>query len=286
VAPRVGSLVGVDVSGVMVAKARERLADLPNVSFLEGDGWHLPLPDGAVDLVFSHIVFQHVPRPAVRSYLAESFRVLRPGGELVFLVPEEGPGTPDDPPDDDTFEMRFYSAVRLGAELRALGFDLVDELRQEVRTELHVFQQLRVRARKPESGAVRAASASPYERTAGFCRALRVGRRILVSGTAPIGDDGRPFAPGDPGAQMRRCLEVARCAVEELGGTLAQTVRTRMFLCRLGDWNAVQAVHGEVFSRVRPVATAVLVAGLLDPAWCVEVELEVDLDATPAEVPS
>lgn len=129
----------------------------------------------------------------------------------------------------------------------------------------------------------RVSSASPYEPRVGYCRALRVGDRILVSGTAPIGDDGRPHAPGDPGAQMRRCLELARRAVEQLGGTLAQTVRTRMYLTRREDWEAIASAHGEVFGSVRPAATAVVVAGLVDPAWRVEVELEVDLASTPAQ---
>jgi enamine deaminase RidA (YjgF/YER057c/UK114 family) len=129
----------------------------------------------------------------------------------------------------------------------------------------------------------RVSSASPYEPTVGYCRALRVGDRISVSGTAPIGDDGEPFAPGDPEAQMRRCLEVAGRAVEELGGTLQQAVRTRMYLTRREDWEAVARAHGEVFGPVRPVATAVVVAGLVDPAWLVEVEVEVDVASTPAE---
>jgi enamine deaminase RidA (YjgF/YER057c/UK114 family) len=82
---------------------------------------------------------------------------------------------------------------------------------------------------------------------------------------------------------MRRCLEVARRAVEELGGTLAHTVRSRMYLTRREDWEAVAQAHGEVFGRVRPAATAVVVAGLVDPAWLVELELELDLGSTPAQ---
>jgi enamine deaminase RidA (YjgF/YER057c/UK114 family) len=128
----------------------------------------------------------------------------------------------------------------------------------------------------------RVGSASPYEPVVGYCRALRVGDRILVSGTAPIGEDGRPHAPGDPHAQMARCLEIARQAVERLGGSLSQTVRTRMYLTRAEDWEAVSRAHGAVFGQVRPVATAVVVAALIDPAWRVEIELEVDLRSTPA----
>ncbi len=67
VAPRVGRLIGVDVSGIMVEKARARLADVPNVEFREGDGLHLPVEDSSVDVVFSHIVLQHIPRSSARS---------------------------------------------------------------------------------------------------------------------------------------------------------------------------------------------------------------------------
>ena len=129
----------------------------------------------------------------------------------------------------------------------------------------------------------RVSSGSPYEAPTGFCRALKVGSRILVAGTAPIADDGSPFAPGDAHAQARRCFDIAGRAAEELGGSLRQAVRTRMFLVRAEDWKDIARAHGEVFGQVRPVATAVVVAGLLDPEWRVEVEVEIDLESTPAD---
>ena len=128
----------------------------------------------------------------------------------------------------------------------------------------------------------RVSSASPYEPIVGYCRALRVEDRIVVSGTAPIGDDGKSFAPGDPEAQARRCFTVAARAVEQLGGSLQQAVRTRMYLTRAEDWEVVARVHGEFFSEVRPVATAVVVSALIDPDWLLEIEVEVDLRSTPA----
>jgi SAM-dependent methyltransferase len=88
VAPRVGRLIGIDVSGEMVRQCRERLSDLPNTLFLEGDGWSLaPIASASIDLVFSHIVFQHLPRAATRGYFREALRVLRPGGHFVFRCP-------------------------------------------------------------------------------------------------------------------------------------------------------------------------------------------------------
>jgi enamine deaminase RidA (YjgF/YER057c/UK114 family) len=115
-------------------------------------------------------------------------------------------------------------------------------------------------------------SGSPYESTVGFSRALRVGDRILVSGTAPIWRDGS--CPADAGVQARRCLEIIEDALTESGAGLGDVVRTRMFLTSVRDAEAVGAVHGEVFGAVRPAATMVIVAGLLDSRWRVEMEAE------------
>ena len=93
-----------------------------------------------------------------------------------------------------------------------------------------------------------------------------------MSGTAPVWPDGH--VDPDPAAQMRRCLEIASGALEELGGAMADVVRTRIFLTDAADWEAVGAVHGAAFADVRPASTMIVVAGLLDPRWKVEVELE------------
>ncbi|MDA8392927.1 MAG: RidA family protein [Actinomycetota bacterium] len=118
----------------------------------------------------------------------------------------------------------------------------------------------------------RVASGSPFEDRFGFCRALRVGERVLVSGTAPVWDDGH--VEPDPAAQMRRCLQIASVALESMGADLADVVRTRMFLVDPADGDAVGAVHGEVFGEHRPTATMVVVAALLDTRWKVEIEVE------------
>ena len=118
----------------------------------------------------------------------------------------------------------------------------------------------------------RASSGSPFEPLIGFSRAICAGDRIWVSGTAPVWPDGH--VDPDPAAQMRRCLEIASRALEELGATFADVVRTRIFLTDAADWEAVGAVHGSSFADVRPASTMIVVAGLLDPRWKVEVELE------------
>lgn len=148
VAPRVGSLTGLDVSGEMVAKARERLAAVPNARFVEGDGFTLaPIGDASIDLAFSHIVFQHVPRPVVLGYFREVRRVLRAGGDFVFQVPEWNPRAPADPPHHDTFEMRFWTEGDLRDALLPLGFGWVGARRFPVRTPELDFDALRVHVR-------------------------------------------------------------------------------------------------------------------------------------------
>lgn len=115
-------------------------------------------------------------------------------------------------------------------------------------------------------------SGSPYEATIGFSRAVRVGARVLVSGTAPVWPDGS--CPEDVAAQTRRCFEIIVDALAEAGATAADVVRTRMYLTDAADAETVGRVHGEVFGPTRPAATMVVVSALLDPRWRVEVEAE------------
>lgn len=118
----------------------------------------------------------------------------------------------------------------------------------------------------------RASSGSPWEEKVGFSRAIRVGDRVLVSGTAPVWPDGS-CAPGAE-AQARRSLEIIAAALEEVGARMEHVVRTRMFITEAADAEAVGAVHSSFFSERRPSATMVVVAGLLDPRWRVEIEAE------------
>ncbi len=119
----------------------------------------------------------------------------------------------------------------------------------------------------------RTTGTSSYESPYGFSRAVRVGDRILVSGTAPVEDDGSS-TPGDAAAQARRCFAIILQAVEELGGSAADVVRTRMFITDPTDADAIGAVHGEIFRDTRPAATMVVVKALLRDEWRVEIEAE------------
>jgi enamine deaminase RidA (YjgF/YER057c/UK114 family) len=119
---------------------------------------------------------------------------------------------------------------------------------------------------------LRISSDSPFEPTIGFSRAVRVGDRVVVSGTGPVVPGGR--CPDAAEAQARRCFQIIEAALAEAGASLDDVVRTRMYLTSAGDGDAVGTVHGELLGHVRPAATMVVVAGLLDPAWKVEIEAE------------
>jgi enamine deaminase RidA (YjgF/YER057c/UK114 family) len=118
----------------------------------------------------------------------------------------------------------------------------------------------------------RVSSGSPWEPVIGFSRAVRVGDRVVVAGTAPVWPDGS--CEPDAAAQARRCLGIIAAALAEAGASVDDVVRTRVYLTDRDDVGAVASVHGEVFARARPAATIVVVAGLVDPRWRVEIEAE------------
>ena len=115
-------------------------------------------------------------------------------------------------------------------------------------------------------------SGAPLEEPYGYSRAVRVDDRIVVAGCAPIWPDGS--CDPDPRVQAGRCLEIIRAALEELGGALSDVVRTRMYITDAAFGAAVGEAHGEAFRDVRPATSMVVVAGLLDPRWKVEIEAE------------
>ena len=110
---------------------------------------------------------------------------------------------------------------------------------------------------------------SPFEPIIGFSRAVRVGNAVHLSGTGPVGADNE-----DAAGQTRRIFAIAAEALARAGSSLDHVVRTRMYLTHAEDWEAVGRVHGEFFSEVRPAATMVIVARLLNPAWRIEIEMD------------
>ena len=117
-------------------------------------------------------------------------------------------------------------------------------------------------------------SGGPFESVAGYSRAIVVGDSCWVAGTTDAGTDGRSLHPGDVAGQARAALAIIEAALVEAGFSLADVVRTRMFVTDISRAGDVTAVHGEVFGTIRPAATLVEVSGLIDPSLLIEIEAE------------
>ena len=117
-------------------------------------------------------------------------------------------------------------------------------------------------------------SGAPWEETVGYCRAVKMGAHIAVSGTAPVAEDGSVAAVGDAYGQAKRCIEIIETALAELGAGLEHVVRTRMFVTDIKQWEAIGRAHGEAFREIRPASAMVEVSGLIDPDMLVEIEAD------------
>ena len=117
-------------------------------------------------------------------------------------------------------------------------------------------------------------SGAPWESIVGYCRAVRTGPHIAVSGTAPVSDDGKVVGVGDPYRQAKRCIEIITAALEQSGAGLDDVVRTRMYVTDISHWEAVGKAHGEAFREIQPATTLVEVTALIDPDMLVEIEAD------------
>ena len=126
----------------------------------------------------------------------------------------------------------------------------------------------------------RIASGSPLEPWIGFSRAVRTGDHVYVSATAAIRPDGE--VSEDVAEQARRCLAIISEALDEADATLADVVRTRVFLTDAADGPAVAGIHGQVFGTTRPATGFIIVSGFLDPRWKVEIEADAVVGSAPA----
>jgi isochorismate pyruvate lyase len=118
----------------------------------------------------------------------------------------------------------------------------------------------------------RAFSGAPWEKAVGYCRAVRAGDLIFVTGTVPVDPNGEVHAPGDPYRQARRCFEIIRQALRDLDSDLQDVVRTRMFVTDISLWEDFGRAHSEFFADHPPATTLVEVKALIDPQMLIEVE--------------
>jgi len=116
---------------------------------------------------------------------------------------------------------------------------------------------------------------SPFEPIIGFSRAVRVGDVVHLAGTGPVGAEN-----DDAAGQTRRIFTIAQEALARAGASFEHVVRTRMYLTHVEDWEGVGRVHGEYFANIRPAATMVVVAKLLNPAWRIEIEMDAVIPGT------
>jgi enamine deaminase RidA (YjgF/YER057c/UK114 family) len=120
----------------------------------------------------------------------------------------------------------------------------------------------------------RISSGGHWEPRYGYSRAVVVGDACYVAGTSDAGPDGKARHPGDPEGQARGILEVIRQALDEAGFSLADVVRTRMYITDAAHADAVGRVHGEFFGDVRPASAMIVMVGLVDPSLLVEIEVD------------
>ena len=117
-------------------------------------------------------------------------------------------------------------------------------------------------------------SGSPFEDKIGFSRATRIGNIISVAGTAAIAPDGSTAFPDDVYEQTKYCIQIVKKAIEEVGGSLENIIRTRIMLIDISNWKEAAKAHGEVFSSIKPACTFVGVKSFVRDDWLVEIEAD------------
>ena len=121
----------------------------------------------------------------------------------------------------------------------------------------------------------RVSSKAVWEAQVGYCRAVKAGNLVFVTGTAPVDESGAGVdAPGDPEAQARRCLELIERALAAFGLDRTRIARTRMFVTDIARWREYGRAHAAFFGEHRPATSMVEVKALIDPAMLIEIEAD------------
>jgi enamine deaminase RidA (YjgF/YER057c/UK114 family) len=117
-------------------------------------------------------------------------------------------------------------------------------------------------------------TSAPWEKTVGYCRALKAGPHIYVTGTAPVGDDGSVVALGDAYSQAKKCFQIIEKSLKELNVSISSVVRTRMFVTDISRWEEYGKAHAEFFGNHPPTTSMLEVKGLIDPDMLIEIEAD------------
>ena len=117
-----------------------------------------------------------------------------------------------------------------------------------------------------------------WEPLVGYCRAVRVGPHVAVSGSAPVDEDGQLVGPNSPYLQAKRCIEIIAAALEEAGAGLQHVVRTRMFVTDISRWEEIAKAHREAFADITPATSMVEVSRLIGDGMLVEIEADAIVD--------
>ncbi|MFG6106802.1 RidA family protein [Leptothoe sp. EHU-05/26/07-4] len=115
---------------------------------------------------------------------------------------------------------------------------------------------------------------TPWEPAVGYCRAIRAGNQIFMSGTAPVDDQGNTVAPGDGYAQAKRCFQIIQKTLRAMGADLSNIVRTRMYVTDISRWQEYGQAHQEFMGTYPPTTAMVEVSALIDPDMLIEIEVE------------
>ena len=130
------------------------------------------------------------------------------------------------------------------------------------------------------SDRIQVSSGAPWESIVGYSRAVRIGNQIEVAGTTAVDEAGNVVGAGDPAEQTRAIIRKIEQALIRAGASLADVVRTRIFVTDISQWEAIGRAHGEFFAQIKPAATMVEVKALISP------ELLVEIDATALLAPA
>ncbi len=115
---------------------------------------------------------------------------------------------------------------------------------------------------------------TPWETKVGYCRAIRAGNQIFMSGTAPVDDEGNTFAPGNGYAQAKRCFQIIQKTLQAMGADLSNIVRTRMYVTDISCWQEYGQAHQEFMGAYPPATAMVEVKALINPDMLIEIEVD------------